>query len=374
MRRWTLGLATLALALRAASAAAACTTGTELVQSFPTAGGAVSEWSLCWEVVRMPDDVGDLSASETLVISGASFRPGVSADPVEVLGELRMSEIFVPYDAGEPRFHDLTENTFDLVALTATECTGTRLGGNKVCRETVDRELAWRDPDPGLARRGEKLLVWSVLNASNYDYVMSYGFFDDGTIEVRAAATGEKIGGPDDTEGHTHVFAWRIDLDVAGPGGDSVSVSTQSFSGKAVREKHEHVTAEQGIPWSAAGFTHVEVEDGASVNGRGRARAYTLAPMREGLPKFKESWTRYPLAVTRSHGPGAELRSFDLPTYLDKEDVAGQDVVVWYADAHHHEQDMRDEDRDAVPTLWLGFRLEPQNLWDGTPFHPDSAP
>jgi hypothetical protein len=30
---------------------------------------------------------------------------------------------------------------------------------------------------------------------------------------------------------------------------------------------------------------------------------------------------------------------------------------------------MRDEDRDTVPVLWIGFRLEPQNLWDGTPLY-----
>jgi primary-amine oxidase len=367
--RWTPCLAALALGLRAAAASAACTTGTELVQSFPTSGGAISEWRLCWNVERMPDDLGDLAASETLVLSQATFRPGVGADPVEVLGELRMAEIFVPYDSGEPRFRDLTEHNFDLVALSASECTGTRLGADKVCRETVDRELAWLYSDESASRRGEKLLLWSVLDASNYDYVMSYGLFDDGTIEVRAAATGQKIGGPDDTAGHSHLFAWRIDLDIAGAGGDSVSVSTQKFSGKAVSEKHEHLTAETGIPWSAAGFTHVAVEDATHTNGRGREMGYVLSPLRSGLPKFKESWTRYPFAVTRAHGPGEELRAFDLPSYLDKEDIEGQNVVLWYADAHHHEENMRDEDREVVPALWLGFRLDPQNLWDGTPFY-----
>ena len=371
MRRFGIAGVVAVMGLRAAAAAAVCTTGTELVQTFPTAGGAVSEWKLCWEVLRMPDDEGALTASQTLVISEATFRPGVGADPVDVLGELRMAEVFVPYDAGSPRFHDLTEFDFDLVALSTTECSGTRLSSNRICSEVLDRELAWRDPDFDLGRRGEKLALWSVLNAGNYDYVMHYGFWDDGTIEVRAGATGRKIGGPDDTDGHTHVFAWRIDLDVAGPGGDTVHIDNVTYSGKAVKEKPQLVTSEGGFAWSPENFTHVEVEDGTSVNGRGRERAYSLAPAREGLPKFKESWTRYPIWVTRSHGAAEELRAVDLPSYVDKESVAGQDVVLWYIDAHHHEENMRDEDRDTVPVLWVGFRLEPQNLWDRTPFYVD---
>jgi Cu2+-containing amine oxidase len=372
MRRLGLAGVVAVVGLRAAAAAAVCSTGTELVQSFPTSGGAVSEWKLCWGIQRMPDADGALDASETLVISEATFRPGAAADPVDVLGELRMSEIFVPYDAGEPRFTDLTDFGFDLVDLTATECTGTLLASDRVCREVLDRELAWRNPEafPPVARRGEKLVLWSILNAGNYDYVMYYAFYDDGTIEVRAGSTGQKLGGPDDTDGHTHLFAWRIDLDVAGPGGDTVSVSNQNFSGKSVREKEDVITTESGINWSAANFTHVEVEDATRTNGNGRHTGYALEPMRSGLPKFKEAFSRFPIAVTRAHAAGEELRAFDLPSYLNKESVAGQNVVLWYLDAHHHEENMRDEDRDTVPVLWVGFRLQPQNLWDGTPFYP----
>jgi hypothetical protein len=90
--------------------------------------------------------------------------------------------------------------------------------------------------------------------------------------------------------------------------------------------------------------------------------------MRSGLPTFRESWTRNPFAVTRAPAPGAELRAVDLTSYLDKQPVAGQDVVLWYLDAHHHEEEMRDEDRTVVPVIWTQFLLVPQNLWDDTPF------
>ena len=60
----------------------------------------------------------------------------------------------------------------------------------------------------------------------------------------------------------------------------------------------------------------------------------------------------------------------ELPTYVDGESVVDADVVVWYTGSAHHENNMRDEDRQTVPVKWIGFELSPQNLFDGTPFFP----
>lgn len=365
-----LALAAAGVLLASGPARAACTTGTELAQSFPSAGPAVSEWRLCYEILRMPHVDGTLIGSETLVITQAEFRPGAAATPIAVVGDMRMSEIFVPYHEGDPRYNDLTDFAFDLQPLTTIECPATRLDGDRICSQVVDRGLAWRDPGANIARRGEKLILWSVLNASNYDYVMHYEFYDDGTMEVRAAATGRKLGGADDTRGHFHNFAWRVNLDVAGAGGDTAELAGVRV-GSSVRDVHRTLLREGGFKWDARSFTHLEVEDEAAVNGRGRAVGYTLAPVREGNTKFPESWTKFPLWVTRNHGPTSELRARDVPAYAaDREPIAGEDVVLWYMDSHNHENDMRDEDRDTVPLAWVGFRLEPQNVWDGTPFYP----
>lgn len=369
---FSLVLAVTAAVLLSSGAAHAshCTTGTEVVQSFPSAGPAVSEWRLCYEILRMPHTDGTLIGSETLVITEADFRPGASAARIPVIGDLRMSEIFVPYHQGDPRYNDLTDFAFDLQALTTTECPTTRLDGNRICSQVADRGLAWRDPGASIARRGEKLVLWSVLNASNYDYVMHYEFYDDGTMEVRAAATGRKLGGEDDTRGHFHNFAWRVNLDVAGPGGDTAEVASVRV-GSSVRDVHRELLREGGVKWDPKGFTHLEVEDATAVNGRGRTVGYTLAPVREGNTKFPEGWTKFPFWVTRNHGSASELRARDVALYAaDREPIAGQDVVLWYMDSHNHENDMRDEDRDTVPLAWVGFRLEPQNVWDRTPFYP----
>jgi primary-amine oxidase len=351
-----------------ATPAASCLTGTALSQSFPSGGPAFTQWDLCWQIVRMPDQSGFLSRSETLVITEAEFRPGIPAAPVRVIGDMRMAEIFVPYHAGTPRFHDLTDFSFSLVSLTTTECPGTRIASNRLCVEVKDRGLAWRDPFASIARRGQTLVLWGIVNASNYDYLMQYEFDDDGAIVVRAAATGQKLGGPTDTRGHFHNFAWRVNLDLAGAAGDTVHVSESTAGTTTVRDKEKAVTTEGGIKLKSNAFTHLEVEDATRLNSRGRLLAYTLAPLREGVAKFGESWTKFPVWVTRN--ASNQLRARDVASYDNNEAVAGQDVVVWYIDHHNHENNMRDEDRDTVPLSWVGFKLEPQNLWADTPFYP----
>jgi hypothetical protein len=53
---------------------------------------------------------------------------------------------------------------------------------------------------------------------------------------------------------------------------------------------------------------------------------------------------------------------------------ANADIVFWYNGAAHHEDHMRDEDRDTVPVLWTGFELIPSNLFERTPFFEDPVP
>jgi len=48
--------------------------------------------------------------------------------------------------------------------------------------------------------------------------------------------------------------------------------------------------------------------------------------------------------------------------------------VIWYTGSAHHENDMRDEDRDTVPVIWTGFELVPSNLFNRTPFFENPPP
>jgi Cu2+-containing amine oxidase len=343
----------------------------DLTQGFPTAGPEVTRWHLCWDVERMPDASGAPNQSETLVIRDAGFRPAPGVPEVQVIGDMRIAEVFVPYHHSGLRLNDLTGGAgFVMNTLSSVECPGTLLADSTVCLELRDRGLAWRDPFLGTARRGEMLVLWSILNASNYDYVMEYSFLDDGSIYGRAGSTGRKLRGADDREGHMHNFAWRLNLDIDGPAGDTVFLASHVEDGLSGEDSDTRINLETGIGLNAKQFPHLKVVDGARKNGRGRKTGWELSPSREGIASHKEGWTKSPFWVTLNHGPDAELRARDLKKYVNGESVVNKDVVVWYVDSHHHEDDMRDEDRDTVPVQWLGFKLEPQNLFDRTPFYP----
>ena len=69
-------------------------------------------------------------------------------------------------------------------------------------------------------------MLWSILNAANYDSIMEYSFLDDGKIHGRAGSTGRTLRGADDSEGHMHNFAWRLNLDIDGPARDTVYLAS----------------------------------------------------------------------------------------------------------------------------------------------------
>jgi hypothetical protein len=57
-----------------------------------------------------------------------------------------------------------------------------------------------------------------------------------------------------------------------------------------------------------------------------------------------------------------------LPSYLNDESVAGQDVLVWYVVHVHHLP--RTEDWPGMPVEWVGFTLKPRDFLDASPVQP----
>jgi primary-amine oxidase len=322
-----------------------------------------TSWHLCLEAV----------SRFGLIVRTASFRKSADAASIRVLYDGRLSEIFVPYHSGSPRFFDVSSFDFPLVTLTPAHCPAPRtiVAGGTVCREIRDRGIAWMHD--AVVRRGQELVLWGVLNAANYNYVIEWSFRDDGSIGGRAGSTGPKLGGPDDTQGHMHNFTWRLDIDLDGGLGDSAflrrHVENLDVSPSTGADTEARITVEGGRKWSPTGFTTLEVRDARLRNGRGRRTAYELLPLRSGSARHTEPYTMNDVWVTRAAEP-PELSPRDLPSYVDGESVANTDIVVWYTASAHHENGMRDEDRDVVPVLWTGFDLIPINLFDRTPLYP----
>ncbi len=367
-------LAPVLLALLAATPSAQAQTpppwmpcsGANLVdQQFPIAGPEVTHWRLCWETVP----------GNGLIIHWAYFRKSPTAKWLFLLWDARVSEIFVPYHSGSPRYYDV-EYMFPLTPIGASDCPaavgGTVLAGN-VCKQVFDRGLLWKSDN--LVRRGEQLILWSALAAANYNYVMEWTFRDDGVVLGRVGATSHNIGfAPMET--HVHNPIWRLDVDLDGWPWDSVRYGTHTETGLSATDTDPLIAVEGNRPWNPQAFNSLDIFDKYLKNGRGDPTSYSLMPLPTGgLTRHQEPFTQADFWVTHYHWN--EMSAKDLVSYITPpEPVVDTDIVVWYKGSIHHHP--RDEDGEIVNgywngvalVMWTGFMLMPRNLFETTPFYP----
>jgi hypothetical protein len=327
-------------------------------QSVSFVGG--SRWQLCVKAVQ----------KFGLIITHASFQKSPASPFIPVLFDGRIGEILVAYHPGTPRFGDISAFNFSPLTLSVADCPSphSTLDEGMVCREILDRGVAWKDD--ALVRRGKEVRYWATLDAANYNYIMEWGFRDDGTIVARGGSTGPKLGGPDDPTGHMHDFTWRLDIDLNGGSADSAyltkHVENLAATLSTATDSRTLITTEGGRVWSATRFHTLEVTDSTLVNGNGRSTSYELVPLRTGSGRHSEAYTQKDFWVTRFNG--SELLAENLPTYVNGQTTVNSDNVIWYTGSAHHESNSRDEDRQTVPVIWVGFELVPKNLFEGTPF------
>ena len=220
-------------------------------QSFPTAGPERTHWRLCWEAM----------SKNGLVIHWAFFRPAPNAKWIRVFWDARVSDIFVPYHIGSPRYYDMSGFTFPMTVITAADCPasigGTPLGGN-VCKEVRDRGLLWKDD--AAVRRGQELALWGALDAANYNYVMEWTFRDDGVVVGRVGATAVNLPGVP-FEPHMHNPLWRLDIDLDGFWSDSVKFGTHSepTSGPTATDSEPLISTEGSRDWDPHSFNELHV-------------------------------------------------------------------------------------------------------------------
>jgi Cu2+-containing amine oxidase len=142
--------------------------------------------------------------------------------------------------------------------------------------------------------------------------------------------------------------------------------------------------------WDPEHFNTLEIRAAGLKNGKGHDTSYDLVPMRSGTARHNNPlypWTQADFWVTRYRpsqlqavngktdqeldgSPFSSTPLQSLPDYITGEPTDSKDLVIWYTGSEHHENNSRDEDFNTVPILWTGFELDPQNLFDGTPFYP----
>src|SRR5205823_2694512 len=128
-----------------------------------------------------------------IVITGAWLKISPNAPWLKVLENLRLSEIFVPYNNGT-RIYDIgAQGSYDLLKHTKADAgvNGTLLNNGLVVKELRDTGILWKYREQ--VRRGQELVLWSTLSAGNYNYIMEYSFRGDGSIHSRLGSTGRNL-------------------------------------------------------------------------------------------------------------------------------------------------------------------------------------
>jgi Cu2+-containing amine oxidase len=338
-------------------------------QAFPTTGPEQTHWRLCWNT----------DPQQGLLIHWAFFRPSPNARWIWIFWDARVSDIFVPYHQGWPRYYDMSDYSFPLTAIGPADCPaslgGTPLGGN-VCKQVHDRGLLWKNWSQ--VRRGEEVVLWSALGAANYNYIIEWTFRDDGVVLGRVGATAANLPSLP-FEPHIHNPIWRLDIDLDGFWGDSVKFDThtENLPGLTATDSEPLISSESGQDWDPHQFNELHVYDATLKNGKGDPTSLHLMPLpTSGLSRHQETFTQHDFWVT--HFDPFEFQARYLPNYISTpEPVSNADIVVWYKGSIHHHP--RDEDGEITSSggwngvalvMWTGWMLKPNNLFDRTPFYP----
>jgi hypothetical protein len=366
------------------------TLATAAYQQFPPSGQMKTAWFVTF----------DHAVHRGLFITSAHFKPGPDKPWIKVLSEAGPSEIFVPYRSGQPRYRDLSPpelggaGRFGLMPADrqdAGRC-GQIIGRNgAVVREVVEKGVLWKlqlraqKGYRSFGYRGHKMTLWGTLLSGNYNYMISYAFHDDGMIEFRAGATATNL--PDSPfEAHMHNVIWRVNVDLNGAQ-NTVHVirHIENTNGPTWQDREEpyNNNREGGIEWNPREFTMLHVQAANLRNGRNRPTAYMIMPFFRGTARHQESWMRKDIWVTR-YKP-QEIYFPSIERYANGEPINNSDVVVWINSSALHIA--RSEDGrirrtpsgqqvfiGAAVTMWSGFDMKPNNLFDDTPFIQDVVP
>jgi primary-amine oxidase len=359
----------------------------EVVQTFPcTMDGKTDKMITAWKVQWATRN------GNGLYIKGAWFKKSPNDPWLQVLGDARLAQAFVPYHRGSPRFWDVSYN-FGLDGLTKEDAGpfGQLLLANasdkypKVVKEIRDRGLMYKHPRA--VRRGQTMVLWASLSAANYRYPIEYGFQDDGTITFRVGASGHNYGGSEWIT-HMHNAMFRIDVNLDGPKDNSVELCEleENPEGNGTAQStHRVLKTECGMDFEPLKFTMLRVINTKKKNARGEPWSYDLVPHRMGNARhfgkqkdkatgiLMEECTQHDFWVTPNDPK--EMTFHQLPHYIKQgRPIENTDVVLWYTASCLHvprseDGEMRDGGfNGATHVMWCGFDLRPRNIFDRSPF------
>jgi primary-amine oxidase len=306
----------------------------------------------------------------------------------DCLGEISYLDAVVPDARGEPR--------------TIT---------NAVCVHEEDDGIGWKHVDERTGaevRRARRLVISFHATVANYEYLVYWRFYQDGSIECEVRATGLMVTshfaeGRQPASGtlvdqrtyapfHQHFIVARLDLDVDGPGNTVLACDSRALPVSAdnpyglalvVRETPLRTEAEgrQDYDWQAQRAW--KVASSQARNGLGTPTAYKLVPggcfpalfdpsalaLRRAEVIGHQLWvTPYRPGERWPCGEFPNLSSADtgLPVWTAQDrPIADTDVVLWYVFGLNHIT--LPEDWPVMPSDRTSFWLKPWGFFDRNP-------
>jgi len=378
-----------------------------------------------------------------MVISIVTYGDG--DEERKVMYEGFLSEIFVPYM--DPAFGWYPRNFIDLGEYTAGGFTNPLIRGldapdyahymdglfmhdngrpkhvpNLIAifeRESGDPSWRHNSSEMGPeSRKKRDLVVRAAAVVGNYDYILDWVFQQDGSIVVRAGATGiaeaksviqkdaSEADGPekrDDAFGrfvdpnivavnHDHYFSYRLDMDVDGMDN---SLQIDRLTTKMLPDDHPRRSVwvgESSIAKTESGAKLKKNPQNPALwriisntrkNHVGYPTSYQLMPGMTALTKLSEDdyprrragyidnhlWvTPYSKDELFAAGefPTLSVPGMGLPEWTSaNRSIENRDIVAWYTMAMHHM--VRAEDWPVMPVLWHSFELRPFDFFNRNP-------
>jgi primary-amine oxidase len=389
-----------------------------------------------------------LHPREGLVLYTVGYEEGGKVRPI--LHRASISEMVVPYgdpdvnwvwksafDEGEYGLgrlanelepgRDAPDNAVFADAVMATETGEPDLWRNAVAFFERDGGILWKHYDDfterAYTRRARELVMLYTVTVGNYDYFIHWIFHLEGTIEVRAQASGillakgvpqatcqscaaaaegkpaegdektgtlvaERIVAPN----HQHFFNFRLDFDVDG---EANSVSELNVSSIPEAQGNPHLNGfmmEKTLlatekaaqrDMNLATQRHWKVFNPGAKNSIGHSPGYMIAPGENSIPYSQPAsatrkragfmshhlWvTPYKAGEMNASGtyPNQNPQDEGLPKWTaDDEPIVNRDVVLWYTVGLTHIP--RPEEWPIMPTGGVSFKLVPFAFFTANP-------
>jgi hypothetical protein len=378
----------------------------ELTITFPT--NDPENWETAWKIVWDMETSKQANAQGMkfpprqrallFKIKQAFFKPGQTADWIQVLEDAHPQEFYVPYYFRNTRFFDLL-HVGGYVPLSPKEggaVSQVLSKGKQVIAELRDTGTAYKHGER--TRRSEELTLLANFAAANYTYMIEYGFRDDGGIVFRHSPTGYNFFDHFDAA-HMHGSYWRIGMKLGPVGNNDVNQvfvtrlpTDPKDQGENGKINIEEITTESFLDWNPEEFTRIRVTNpNFSIVPEAKGRpalpiSYDLVTTPQGTARHKrfadEKFTLHDFWITRHDCPEkmyVKLGDHFFPKDAEKKEpqqLDKQNVVLWHSSSGLHVPRAEDgiiggssPKNGQAMIYWTTFELRPRNLFLKTPIY-----